>query len=228
MFLYTGFKWIFPWLRLHPITPSMVAEPLYTLPGNNTNIIGLNKIRHCPMRDYSCLRNWSLPTCVLPTEWVKVKSMHMVEFVVQGKVHLESGLGICELLVDDNELGGEDSINPTNLVMLLGDMVVQLKFLHKTDFHRWGRRPSIFDIHTGCKTIYSGLGMCWRRPGIYKVVRVSQFNMLMSDELLKLRQGGILTPMLSTLVMGSWGFLCGILFALLTFQSSGRRMTSFP
>lgn len=88
MFLYTGFKWIFPWLRLHPITPSMVAEPLYSLPGNNTNIIGLNKIRHCPMRDYSCLRNWSLPTCVLPTEWVKVKSMHMVEFVVQGKVYL--------------------------------------------------------------------------------------------------------------------------------------------
>lgn len=65
--------------------------------------------------------------------------MHMVEFVVQGKVHLESGLGICEFLVDDNELGGEDSINPTNLVMLLGDMVVLLKFLHKIDFHRWGR-----------------------------------------------------------------------------------------
>lgn len=64
------------------------------------------------MRDYDFHGYWLLPECDHPIDWMRLKAMQMAESVGKVKVKLEQGLRVCKFMVDDNELGVEDSAEP--------------------------------------------------------------------------------------------------------------------
>lgn len=68
---------------------------------------------------------------------VKVKSMHMPEVVDKCKVKPLSGLSIFGFLVDENEIGIDNSTNWLYMTTLLQDRLAEhsiVKFLYKIDF----------------------------------------------------------------------------------------------
>lgn len=44
------------------------VEPFPTQPSNDAHVLGQNCARHCPMRGYGFLEDWTLPDCDHPTE----------------------------------------------------------------------------------------------------------------------------------------------------------------
>lgn len=59
------------------------------------------------MQVYGFLGDWPLPDCNHPIEWmkVKVKPMHMAEYMGKGKVKPRQGPSICKFPADENKLG---------------------------------------------------------------------------------------------------------------------------